>query len=143
LFGPLSAPFPGPIIGPIIADGGDEEEIDELWEDEDAGLDGSTPKEFYLGQSFPNPFNPTTTISFTLQQTSFVTLKVYNMLGQEVATLLDHEEMYDGEQEAEFDASTLSSGVYFYRLMAEGIPDDEEEISAQTYTSVKKMLLLK
>jgi hypothetical protein len=101
------------------------------------------PAEYVLSQNYPNPFNPTTTISFTLQQTSFVTLKVYNMLGQEVATLINHEMMDDGMQDVEFDASSLTSGAYFYRLTAEEIANEEEGIVGNTVTSVKKMLLLK
>jgi hypothetical protein len=101
------------------------------------------PSAFHLSQNFPNPFNPTTTINFELAQPSLVTLKVYNSLGQEVAILLDREEMYEGEQEAEFDASRLSSGVYFYRLVAEGIPDEDAGTLGQRFTEVKKMLFIK
>jgi hypothetical protein len=101
------------------------------------------PEEFTLYQNYPNPFNPTTTIEFYLPAQSFVTLKVYNMLGQEVATIVDREDMEDGYQELNFDASNLSSGVYFYRLVAEGIPDEEAGIAGQTFTSIKKMVLMK
>jgi hypothetical protein len=72
-----------------------------------------------------------------------VTLKVYNMLGQEVATILNNQEMEDGTQEFTFDASSLSSGVYFYRLSAESITDPESGAASQLYTSVKKMMLIK
>ncbi|HEV8538773.1 MAG TPA: T9SS type A sorting domain-containing protein, partial [Bacteroidota bacterium] len=82
-------------------------------------------------------------ISYQLSVASFVTLKVYNVLGQEVVTLLERQEMDDGDQEVEFDASNLPSGVYFYHLKAEGIPDEDEGIVAQTYTAVRKMLLVK
>ena len=104
---------------------------------------GYVPDEFALHQNYPNPFNPTTTISFTLSQPSLVTVKIYNVLGQEVATLLDRQEMEDGDQEVDFNANTLPSGVYFTHLRAEGIPDEEEGSVAQVYTAVKKMLLVK
>jgi hypothetical protein len=100
------------------------------------------PEQFSLSQNYPNPFNPTTMIEFNLTQSSFVTLKIYNILGQEVAVLLNHESMEDGSQEIRFDATNLPSGVYFYHLSAQGIPD-EEGVAAQSFTAVKKMLLLK
>jgi hypothetical protein len=100
------------------------------------------PLQYELDQNYPNPFNPATTISFTLAQESFVTLKIYNVLGQEVATLINREQMDEGSQEIEFNAANFSSGVYFYRILAEGI-SDEEGVSAQTFTQVKKMLLVK
>jgi len=99
------------------------------------------PVDFALEQNFPNPFNPTTMIRFDLPDQSLVTLKIYNMLGQEVATLLDKEELAAGEEELEFDASSLSSGVYLYRVVAETITEDGAV--SQTYTQVKKMVLLK
>lgn len=98
------------------------------------------PTVFALKQNYPNPFNPTTTISFDLVEPSFVTLKIYNMLGQEVATLLDHVEMEDGD-DMEFDASSLSSGVYLYRIVSQTIT--EEGGASQTHTQVKKMVLMK
>ena len=100
------------------------------------------PEQFSLSQNYPNPFNPTTTISFNLTDPALVTLRIYNTLGQEVATLLNKEAMEDGPQDVEFDASNLPSGVYFYRLNAEGIPD-EDGISGQSLTAVRKMLLIK
>jgi len=101
------------------------------------------PTQFTLYQNYPNPFNPTTTIEFDLPEPAFVTLKVYNILGQEVATLLDHEEYDEGSYDIEFEAQNFASGVYFYRIVTEGIYDEEEEVIGQTFTSVKKMLLLK
>jgi hypothetical protein len=99
--------------------------------------------DFNLSQNYPNPFNPLTTIGFELPMTSFVTLKVYNLLGQEVATLIQNELMDDGGQEVEFDASYLASGVYLYRIVAESVADEEEGIISSTYTAVKKMIILK
>ncbi|MBI4811174.1 MAG: putative Ig domain-containing protein, partial [Ignavibacteriales bacterium] len=107
-------------------------------------VDGSElPMQFTLYQNYPNPFNPTTTIKFDLPVPSLVTLKVYNVLGQEVAMLIDREVMDEGEQEVEFTAERLASGVYFYRLVAEGIEDEETGELGQTFVSVKKMLLMK
>ena len=103
----------------------------------------SVPEEFTLLQNYPNPFNPTTTIEFDLPEPAIVTLKIYNMLGQEVATLMDREELDNGIQEIEFDASGIPSGVYFYRIVANGIGDEEEGVSGNTFVGVKKMLLLR
>jgi len=70
-------------------------------------------------------------------------LKIYNVLGQEVATLFNHELVEDGQQEVEFDAGKLPSGVYFYHIVAETIGDQAEGSAGQTFMSVKKMLLIK
>ncbi|MBI5021187.1 MAG: T9SS type A sorting domain-containing protein [Ignavibacteriales bacterium] len=96
-------------------------------------VESATPVEFKLNQNYPNPFNPTTTISFDLSADAFVTLKVYNMLGQEIATLIDREEYTEGSNDVEFDASALASGVYYYRLI---VNDGEMQ-------QVQKMMLLK
>jgi hypothetical protein len=71
-----------------------------------------------LVQNYPNPFNLATAIGFSLLDVGNVTLKVYNTLGQEVATLLNNETMEEGEHEITFDANGLSNGIYFYRLQA-------------------------
>jgi hypothetical protein len=88
------------------------------------------PNEFYLSQNYPNPFNPSTKISWQSQVSGHQTLKVYDMLGKEVATLVN-EFKPAGTYEVDFDASSLSSGVYFYTLQA------------GTYTQSKKMILMK
>jgi hypothetical protein len=75
---------------------------------------------FELKQNYPNPFNPTTTIPFTLDKKAKVTLKVYNMLGQEVATVVDNELRSAGYNTAMFDASELAAGMYLYRINANG-----------------------
>jgi hypothetical protein len=86
--------------------------------------------EFFVSQNYPNPFNPSTAISFALPKASTVELKIFNLLGQEVATLLN-EEKTSGIYQVEFDASTLPSGVYFYRLQA------------GDFVQTKKMILLR
>jgi hypothetical protein len=82
-----------------------------------AGEAKEIPTAFSLSANYPNPFNPSTTIRFGLPKASHVTLAVYNTLGQEVAVLVDGEQR-EGFHEAKFDASALSSGIYYYRLRA-------------------------
>jgi hypothetical protein len=86
--------------------------------------------DYQLKQNYPNPFNPSTTIEFSLPQSDFVTLKIYNILGEEVATLLS-ERLTAGGYQYEWDAGSLASGVYLYRLQAGDFVD------------VKKMVLMK
>ncbi|MBI5216799.1 MAG: carboxypeptidase regulatory-like domain-containing protein [Ignavibacteriae bacterium] len=101
------------------------------------GVQGqATPKEFSLHQNYPNPFNPTTNFEFRIANFGLVTLKVYNLLGQEVATLLNNREMEAGEFSVPFDASHLTSGIYFYRVTV-------TEKSGQEFSAVKKMTLIK
>ncbi len=88
------------------------------------------PTEFALYQNFPNPFNPTTNIKFALPKESNVTLKIYNVLGQEVETLIS-KVMPAGYHTVDFNATKLSSGMYIYR------------IEADNFVQVKKMLLMK
>jgi len=95
----------------------------------------TVPREFALEQNYPNPFNPSTKINFSLAADSKVTLKVYDLLGQEVVTLVNGE-LAAGEQEVTFNATALNSGVYFYRINAEGA-------NGRNFTSVKKMILTK
>jgi len=96
------------------------------------------PTEFALKQNYPNPFNPSTTIQFALPGTYWVSLKVYNMLGEEVAELIN-EQREQGNYEMEWNAVDLPSGVYTYRLLA----FDVANRSNVAYTEVKKMLMLK
>jgi plastocyanin len=76
------------------------------------------PDNFILMQNYPNPFNPSTAISFDLARTARVSLKVYNVLGQLVATLLDDVKQ-PGSYKVSFNAATLGSGMYFYRLLTD------------------------
>jgi hypothetical protein len=90
----------------------------------------TVPASFALAQNFPNPFNPTTTIQFSLPAETFVTIKVYNIVGQTVATVL-HDKRPAGTHAVAFDASHLPSGVYFY------------QINAGSFVQTKKMVVLK
>ena len=72
-------------------------------------------KNFNLYQNYPNPFNPSTTISWQLAESHFVSLKIYDVLGNEISTLIN-EEQQAGFHKIDFNASSLSSGVYFYSL---------------------------
>lgn len=89
-----------------------------------------TITKFALQQNYPNPFNPTTTIRYSLPQNSFVSIKVYDIAGKEIATLAN-EEQSQGNHNIEFNASNLASGIYFYR------------IQTGNYTDTKKLILLK
>jgi streptogramin lyase len=90
----------------------------------------NTPTDFVLNQNYPNPFNPATTISFSLPSSTFTSLKVYDILGNEVANLVN-EEKPAGNYEVRFNASSLTSGTYFYKLQA------------GSFIETKKMILLK
>ncbi len=91
---------------------------------------GDVPTHFVLEQNYPNPFNPTTSISFSVPQLSFVTLKVFDVIGKEIATLVNENKSV-GNYEVNFDASKLSSGIYFYKLQT------------GNFSSTKKMVLMK
>jgi hypothetical protein len=84
------------------------------------GTTQDVPAVFALGQNFPNPFNPETTIRYGLPSRSHVELAVYNMLGERVRVLVE-EEQEGGIHEVRFDGSSLASGVYFYRLQSAGL----------------------
>ena len=79
-----------------------------------------TPAAFVLQQNYPNPFNPQTTIKFNIPRSGSVTLKVFNVLGKEIGTLINGR-LEAGEHQAIFDASNLPSGIYFYSLQTGGI----------------------
>jgi endoglucanase len=119
----------------------------ELWFDDIKILNSNTPLfvndntnrnvSFRLLQNYPNPFNPVTKIRYNIAEKSFVTLKVYDILGKEVAVLASGE-MNRGTYELNFNASNLSSGIYFYRLISE--PDGGQKAG---YQAVKKLMLIK
>ena len=88
------------------------------------------PKEYHLSQNYPNPFNPTTTIEFTLSYSDFVTLKIFNVLGEEIETLAA-EKLSSGTHQYNWNAGGRASGVYFYRL------------EAGDFSQTKKLLLLR
>ena len=90
----------------------------------------AAPVEFALNQNYPNPFNPTTSINFSLAEPSFVKLAVYNLLGEEVQ-VLRNENMDAGSFNINFDAASLPSGMYLYKL------------ETAQFTSVRKMMLMK
>jgi hypothetical protein len=85
---------------------------------------------FALYQNYPNPFNPVTSIQYSLSSLQFVTIKVFDLLGNEIATLVN-EEKSAGEYDIEFNGSGLTSGFYFYQLRADG------------FIQTRKMILLK
>ncbi len=118
---------PKPGVAPVIFNDGQE-------------LSNTTPSTFALHQNYPNPFNPTTNLSFELSNPGVVTIKVFNMLGQEVTTLINNEQYESGEYDVTFDASNLTSGIYFYRLNVQTV---NENGAAQTFTDVKRMMLIK
>jgi len=84
-------------------------------------------KEFMLRQNYPNPFNPTTTIKYEIPELSFVTIKVYDVLGSEILTL-NNEEKPIGSYKIEFDATALPSGIYFYRLQAGSLVETKKMV---------------
>ncbi len=88
------------------------------------------PSAYALEQNYPNPFNPSTTINFSIPVEGFVTLDVYNTIGQKVASLVN-ETKTAGTYKVDFDAATLTSGIYFYK------------ISVGNFTETKKMILMK
>ena len=92
--------------------------------------DENLPGEFRLDQNYPNPFNPITTIQFTVPKHANVKLKLYDLLGRKVVTLVD-EELEPGEYKYIFNASGFASGVYFYHM------------EADRFVQVKKLILLK
>ncbi len=101
------------------------------------------PDEFTLQQNYPNPFNPVTVISYQLKVKSLVTLTVFNIAGQEIATLVNDELQDEGIQEFRFDATNIASGMYFYRLVAQGIGNSDEGKEGEKFVSVKKMVLMR
>jgi len=99
--------------------------------------DYKQPKEFRLFQNYPNPFNSSTVISYSLPFDGFVTLKIYDILGKKIETLLS-EFMQRGNYQFTFNSNNLPSGIYFYRLQA--LPTGRQ---AGSFVETKKMVLIK
>lgn len=100
--------------------------------------ESSVPVTFALHQSYPNPFNPTAVIAFDLPRASLVTLNVFDMLGREVATLVERKEYDAGTHQLEFNGENFASGVYMYRIVAQAI-----DASGIVFQDVRKMMLMK
>jgi hypothetical protein len=96
------------------------------------------PSHFVLGQNYPNPFNPSTAISFGLPSQSFVSLKVFDALGREVATIIS-EELPAGCYSRQWNAVNIASGIYFYRLQARQTSSGQ----AGVFTETKKLIILR
>lgn len=114
--------------GPVVVRNGGSGDDGVIVSNEEEAIE--SPQEFELSQNYPNPFNPTTNINFTLPQATNVSLTVYNVLGQQVARLVNGR-LAAGQHSVQFDASNLASGMYLYR------------IEAGTFTQNKKMMLIK
>ena len=104
--------------------------IGNKWEPTSVEREDVVVKDYQLYQNYPNPFNPTTEIQFALPKNDYVTLKVYDVLGKEIATLIEGE-LQSGLYKVNFDASKLTSGVYYYRL------------TGSSFSQTKKMMLVK
>ncbi len=101
-------------------------------------VEASAPDKYELYQNYPNPFNPATKISYQLPEDSRVTIKIYDILGREVASLVNNQTMKAGYYEDNFEGERLSSGIYIYRLTAQSMSGTSKE-----YSSIKKMMLIK
>jgi len=91
---------------------------------------GCISTKYQLSQNYPNPFNPVTTIQYSIPYSQYVTLKVYDICGQEIECLVN-EEKFDGNYDVKFDGRNLSSGIYFY------------QIQAGRFNETKKFILMK
>ncbi len=110
-------------------------------------IGGEVPMEYALQQNYPNPFNPSTIIEFSVPRSNYVTLKVYDTLGEEVATLVS-ENFSAGRYEVQWDGSRFASGVYFYRLSV--VPEAPRDLvptsrdgQAREFVETKKLVLMK
>ena len=93
-------------------------------------INSNNPEKFFLSQNYPNPFNPATKINYELRVTNYVSIKVYDLLGNEISSLVNKKQNA-GKYEIEFDGSNLSSGVYFYKIVS------------GDFIAVKRMVLMK
>jgi hypothetical protein len=96
----------------------------------DVKADAIIPEEMVLGQNYPNPFNPVTTIEYSLPASNFVSIKVYDILGREIETLINEEKL-PGNYKVEFNGESLASGIYFYTMQA------------GSFSMTRKLILLK
>ena len=117
---------PNPDPPPALIEVGDRSIVEEV------------PEAWSLMQNYPNPFNPSTSIEFSLAQPGIVTLKVYDLIGREVAALIDGEEYEEGGQLVNFEADALTSGIYFYRLTVKGTGEE-----GGYFDKVGKMMLMR
>jgi hypothetical protein len=118
------------VPAPEFSDGEAETETD--------GVEPAVPEVIQLAQNYPNPFNPVTALQFELQEFATVTIRVYDLLGREVQTLMDRALLFDGTNEVMFDAAGLASGVYVYRIVAES-----SDGPARTSVFTGKMVLVR
>ncbi len=96
------------------------------------------PTEYFVVQNYPNPFNPSTTIRFGLPVSGHVTLRIFNILGQELAVLVD-EEKFAGNYEVQWLANDMTTGLYFYRIRIRGATKDAKK----AFVVTRKMYLIK
>jgi len=126
--------FPGVIDDIIIYNVGlSNSQVADLYQGNLVSVSNTTnesPKKFKLNQNYPNPFNPSTTISFSIPEASFVSLKIFNSLGEEIATLVS-KELNIGNYKYDWEATGLTSGIYFYKLQT------------NNFIETKKMILIK
>jgi hypothetical protein len=109
----------------------------------DKNGNGTLPKQITLYQNYPNPFNPSTIISWQLTSNSHVTLKIYDILGREIATLVN-KDLNIGSHSINWEASKMASGVYFYRLSVQSINGQKNGSFIGIATSeTKKMILIR
>jgi hypothetical protein len=107
-----------------------------------SGNNNNIPAGFVLNQNYPNPFNPVTTIEYTVPVRSIVTLKIYDVLGKEIAVIVN-ELKSDGKYTVKFDGGLLASGIYFYRLTASDASSPQANPLSIYFSETRKMILLK
>jgi len=100
--------------------------------------DEEIPDKFFLSQNYPNPFNPTTSIIYYINEISFIDFKVYDVLGNETAVLIN-EKQEPGTHKVEFNGNDLPSGIYFYKIIVTNLSDERKN----EFSQVRKMLLVK
>ncbi len=115
---------------PFVSSTNNRPNAEGLFEKDNSIIGSNLPEKFELKQNFPNPFNPNTVISYSIAKSENVSIKIYDILGKEVQTLVN-EVKNPGSYNVMFNAQNLSSGVYFYRL------------TAGNFTDIKKMTLVK